>query len=177
MNTRQETRHEAHKREAAQEEAAERKREDREAVAHAKHDALGKEAAAIDSENQAKLAGYMPSINEPPQPQAKPVITALMPAFCVIGDPDFTLFITGENFSDTSVIFFAGHDEPTTLNADGTVSTGVKPSLWGAPTTVSCRVHNGAQPSNALDFEFRAPIEADAMTVKRPAPDHERRRR
>lgn len=168
MNTRHETRHEAHKREAAEDEAAERKREDREAAKQAKHDALGKEADAIDSETQAKLEGFMPSINEPPQLQlqAKPVITALMPAFCVIGDPDFTLFISGEGFADKSVIFFAGHDEPTTLNADGTVSTGVKPSLWASPTTVSCRVHNGVQPSNALDFEFRAVIGADAMTVQ-----------
>jgi hypothetical protein len=167
MNTRQETKHEAHKREAAEEESAERKREDRESIrrqdavsaadaAASKHDARNKEADAIDAETKAKLEGYMPSINEPPQLQDKPVITALMPAFCEIGGEDFTLFISGANFSDKSVIFFAGHDEPTTLNEDGTVSTGVKPSLWSAPTTVGCRVHNGAQPSNALDFEFRA---------------------
>jgi hypothetical protein len=170
MTTRQETRLEATRREAAEDEAAERKREDREAVAQAKVDALNKEADAIDTGTQAKLEGFMPSINEPmaqPQLQDKPTITALMPAFCEIGDPDFTLFISGENFRDTSVIFFAGHDEPTTLNDDGTLSTGVKPSLWASPVVVQCRVHNGAQPSNSLDFEFRAVIEADAMTVKR----------
>lgn len=176
MNTRHETKHEATKREAAEEEAAERKREDREAAAQAKHDAINKEADAIESEIEAKLGGFMPSINEPPQPQAKPAIAQLMPAFCAIGDPDFTLFITGENFSDKSAIFFAGHPEPTVLNEDGTVSTGVKPNLWTSPTIVSCRVHNGAQASNSLDFEFRAPIGADAMTVRRPAPSHDRRR-
>lgn len=135
------------------------------AAKHAPPDKAAQEAAA--AETQAKLEGFMPSINEPPQLQHKPVITALMPAFCEIGGDDFTLFISGENFSDKSVIFFAGHDEPTTLNDDGTLSTGVKPSLWDVPTTVGCRVHNGAQPSNALNFEFRAPIDEDASTVRR----------
>jgi hypothetical protein len=52
------------------------------------------------------------------------------------------------------VIFFAGHDEPTTLNEDGTLSTGVKPSLWGAPVVVTCYVRNGTLASNGLIFTF-----------------------
>jgi hypothetical protein len=108
------------------------------------------------------------SINEPSTPSfeevagaVKPTITALMPDFCAIGDPDFTLFISGEGFGENSIIFFAGHDENTTLNEDGTVSTGVKPSLWGAPVTVQVRVHNGTQSSNALDFTFTAAADRD----------------
>lgn len=95
------------------------------------------------------------SINEPldlemPDP---PVITALEPNECAIGDPDFTLDITGTGFYPASVIHFAGHDEPTTYN-DGVLSTGVKPSLWGAPVVVQCQVFNGEVASNAVDFTF-----------------------
>jgi hypothetical protein len=96
------------------------------------------------------------SINEPPDlnmPEA-PVITSIDPEDCVIGEADFTLFITGTGFYPASIIHFAGHDEPTTLNEDGTLSTGVKPSLWGAPVVVQCQVANGEVMSNAVDFTF-----------------------
>jgi hypothetical protein len=96
----------------------------------------------------------IPSINEPPVPQEKPVIMAIEPPSCVIGDPDFTLHVSGEKFIESSVIFFAGYDEPTTFNEDGTLSTGVKPSLWGAPVIVQCQVRNGAQLSDPVDFAF-----------------------
>jgi hypothetical protein len=45
--------------------------------------------------------------------------------------PDFDLHVTGENFTTASIIYFAGHDEPTTLNEDGTVSTA---STWRCGT-------------------------------------------
>jgi hypothetical protein len=109
------------------------------------------------------------SINEPMVPsfeevagQVPPTITALEPDYCAIGDPDFTLKISGEGLSANSMIFFAGHDEPTTYNEDGTVSTGVKPSLWGAPVVVKVYVRNGTLHSNPLDFTFAAVAEADA---------------
>jgi hypothetical protein len=95
------------------------------------------------------------SINEPPDPAIlNPVIAALTPDSCTIGQPDFTLFVSGTGFSSQSVIHFAGHDEPTTLNADGTLSTGVKPSLWLNPVVVQCQVRNGPVMSNAVDFTF-----------------------
>jgi hypothetical protein len=94
---------------------------------------------------------------EPEPPAVPPILTSLLPAQATIGDPDFTLFITGQGFTESSVIFFAGHDEPTTLNGDGTLSTGVKPSLWGVPVVVQCSVHNGAVSSNVLDFTFVDP--------------------
>jgi hypothetical protein len=101
------------------------------------------------------------SINEPPslealKAQLTPVITSLEPSSCEIGSADFTLVITGENFGDKSVIHFAGFDEPTTLNADGTISTGVKPSLWSSPAVVPVLVKNGPAASEALDFTFTA---------------------
>jgi hypothetical protein len=106
---------------------------------------------------------FSASINEPqtvslPVPEnievPKPVITALAPDECVIGDDDFTLYISGDNFFADSVISFAGHDEPTTLNEDGTLSTGVKPSLWADPVVVPVLVKNGPEISEPVDFTF-----------------------
>ncbi len=98
------------------------------------------------------------SINEGPQfpvDAAPPAIEGIAPETCTIGQPDFPLVITGTGFYPGSVITFAGHDEPTTFE-DGTLSTGVKPSLWGSPATVQVSVHNGAVVSNAVDFTFEA---------------------
>jgi hypothetical protein len=105
---------------------------------------------------------YFPSINEPPPADAvaeavTPVITALTPDSCVIGDADFTLYVSGEKFGESSEIMFAEQPEPTTLNADGTLSTGVKPSLWSAAAVVKVVVCNGALVSEPMDFTFTAP--------------------
>ena len=53
-----------------------------------------------------------------------------------------------------NVIHFAGHDEPSTLNVDGTLSTGVKPALWASPVVVEVKVRNGSLTSVPLPFEF-----------------------
>jgi hypothetical protein len=100
------------------------------------------------------------SINEPPPPppdvddDVRPMLDYLEPGSCVIGDADFTLFVHGTNFFPGSVIHFAGHDEPSTLNVDGTLSTGVKPSLWASPVVVEVKVRNGSLTSVPLPFEF-----------------------
>jgi hypothetical protein len=89
--------------------------------------------------------------------EVAPTITSLEPAGCTIGTPDFTLFVHGTGFSAGSVIHFAGHDEPSTYSdVDGSLSTGVKPSLWLAPAVVQCTVRNGTMESNAVAFEFAA---------------------
>jgi hypothetical protein len=113
------------------------------------------------------------SINEAPvledvKEQLTPVLTGIEPDNAVCGDPDFTLYITGENFGDRSVIQFAGQDEPTTLSEDKTqVSTGVKPSLWVNPDVVQVYVRNGSLMSSALDFTFaEAPVADTAKKGK-----------
>jgi hypothetical protein len=96
------------------------------------------------------------SINEPPHvtmPE-KPEITGYDPYECAIGDPDFTLVVSGTGFYPQSIIHFAGHDEPTTLTEDGTLTTGVKPSLWLAPATVQLSIFNGPIESNIVEFVF-----------------------
>ena len=107
---------------------------------------------------------YSASINEPqtvslPVPPdvevPVPSITSIEPTDCMLGDPDFTLYVSGENFFADSVIHFADHDEPTTLEADGTLSTGIKPSLWMDPVTVQVQIKNGPAISDPADFEFK----------------------
>jgi hypothetical protein len=109
------------------------------------------------------------SINEPMTPAFEevsgavtPTISALEPDTCAIGDPDFDLHITGENFTTASIIYFAGHDEPTTLNEDGTVSTGINMDVWHGPDTVNVYVRNGTLHSNALEFTFTEAAEGGA---------------
>jgi hypothetical protein len=122
------------------------------------------EPAAAPKEELQQAFPYSASINEPqtvslPLPAGvevpKPAITGYDPYECMIGDPDFTLTVTGDNFFGDSVINFAGHDEPTTHDAEaGTLSTGVKPSLWTEPATVEVFVKNGPESSTPVNFEF-----------------------
>jgi hypothetical protein len=132
------------------------------------HEAKGKaksEAkAAPKTEAPPAAFPFSASINEPqtvslPLPEGvtvpKPVITGYDPYDCMIGDPDFQLVVTGENFFNDSVIHFAGHDEPTTFDAEAkTLSTGVKPSLWTEPATVQVQIRNGPEISDPVEFEF-----------------------
>ena len=109
---------------------------------------------------------FTASVNEPqavslPLPEGvevpKPSISSLSPAECATTDDDFTLDVSGENFFADSVIHFAGHDEPTTFNKEeGTLSTGIKPSLWDgqAPLTVQVIIKNGPEASDPVDFNF-----------------------
>ena len=110
-----------------------------------------------------------PSSRPDLEPSDPPVITAITPDTCVMGDPDFTLYVSGTGFHATSVIFFDGYDEPTTLNEDGTLSIGVKPSLWYSPVTVQCQVRNGEVLSDAVDFSFIAPVEPSPSKPSDPA--------
>lgn len=110
--------------------------------------------------------GHLMSINEPHGSEVippvdpdeggeAPAITALEPASCAIGGPDFTMYVSGTGFTPESIIHFAGYDEPTAYNdIDGSLSTGIKPSLWQAPDTVQVSIKNGAQVSEEVDFTF-----------------------
>jgi hypothetical protein len=111
------------------------------------------------------------SLNEPlpfDLPDAPPpVVTLLEPAEATIGDPSFTLYVTGEQFNPGSSIFFAGYTEPTTLEADGRLSTGIDMSVWLGPDTVKVSVFNADRQSNEVDFTFlpgaRAAVDPDEL--------------
>jgi hypothetical protein len=92
---------------------------------------------SINEPQSSRLFNFSPaSINEPPTLPEAPEITSIAPAEATIGDPSFTLYVTGKGFDADTVIVFAGYDEPTTLNADGTVSTGVNMDVWKGQDTV-----------------------------------------
>jgi hypothetical protein len=134
------------------------------------------------------------SINEPPGSNTLPVeegyvepvpaITTMEPQEAEIGGADFKLVIGGDNIHGSTVIIFAGHDEPTTDNGDGTISTGVKPSLWTEPVVVPVKVRNGGVESEEMAFTFTAPagtrhaehVELDEDDDEK-LPHHKRKRR
>jgi len=93
-----------------------------------------------------------------------PVLSGLEPTTAAIGDPSFTLKVSGTGFIvHESTIVFAGLDEPTQLNEDGTVSTGVNMDYWHGPDVIQVQVRNGTQYSEPLEFTFTAAApEADA---------------
>jgi hypothetical protein len=93
-----------------------------------------------------------------------PVLSGLEPSTAAIGDPSFTLKVSGTGFlQNTSVIVFAGQDEPTQLNEDGTVSTGVNMGVWHGADTVPVCVRNESLLSEPLEFTFTAAPESDAL--------------
>jgi len=88
--------------------------------------------------------------------QHDPVISSLEPSTAAIGDPSFKLVVTGETFTNESVIVFAGHDENTQLNEDGTLSTGVNMAYWHGPDVIPVMVRNGSMYSEPAEFTFTA---------------------
>ena len=83
-------------------------------------------------------------------------ISSIEPSTAAIGDPSFTLYVTGENFHAESVIVFAGQDENTSLGEDGRLSTGVNMGFWHGADTVPVCVRNGPGGvlSEPVDFTF-----------------------
>jgi hypothetical protein len=84
-----------------------------------------------------------------------PVLTALTPDTAKIGDPSFTLHVTGTDFRPGAVIVFAGMDEPTTLVSPTEVTTLVNMDVWLGHDVLPVKVRSFAgQESNELPFTF-----------------------
>ena len=128
----------------------------------------------VDAHSELPPGHYNNSVNEPPgsdvggegggEPGAgeAPTLTALDPDTAVAGDADdITLYVSGTGFTEDSVIVFGAYDEPTTLESDGTLSTGVKPSLFVVPDTVQVTVRNNTAVSGPLPFTFTDPASDD----------------
>jgi hypothetical protein len=111
----------------------------------------------------------MASINEPPGSNVlgktaediggetvTPVITSLEPDEATIGEETFDIFVHGTGFTENSVIVFAGYEEPTDLEDDGTLSTGINMDVWQGADVVKVAVKNGDKTSNEVDFTFHA---------------------
>ena len=117
------------------------------------------------------------SINEPtniPEGVGMPIVDALSQDSVTIGDDSFVLYVSGASFYDGSVIVFAGHDEPTTLEDDGTLSTGINMDVWLGPDTVKVGVRNITLHSNELDFTLLAAPEADTEVSDNGTVKHSR---
>ena len=98
-----------------------------------------------------------------------PIVTSLEPTECTLGDADFTIAVSGTGFYEQSTIVFAGQDEPTTLESDGTLTTGVNMAVWHGPDTVQVGVRNGPIESNTMPFTFKAAPEADTAVAEEGA--------
>ena len=64
--------------------------------------------------------------------------------------------VSGVGLVMESVIVFAGQDEPSKLETNGTLTTGVNMSVWHGPDEVEVRVKNGEHISEPLMFTFTA---------------------
>ena len=142
---------------------------------HEHEETKAKEAPAAKEAVPPQPFPFSASINEPqavslPLPQGTkvpvPSISSLNPTEVETGGEDFTLYVSGENIFRDSVINFAGQDEPSTLNEDGTLSTVVKPSLWADPVTVPVLIKNGPESSEPVDFAFNAPAASRSKKKK-----------
>jgi len=104
------------------------------------------------------------SINEPEgtiqklqeQKAPPPAISSISPEDAVVLAPDFDLTVTGTGFTSTSVISFNAVDVPTTFVSATELTTTVASSTVADPQLVSVTVKNGAEVSNAAEFEFTA---------------------
>jgi hypothetical protein len=83
-----------------------------------------------------------PYLDAPLDPTA-PVLHALVPNQAFVGDPDLTLKVMGEGFTDKSVIVWNNADEPTTFVSETQLETGVKPSTAWGPITIEVYVRTG----------------------------------
>ena len=90
----------------------------------------------------------------PPEP---PVITSLDPATAAIGDPDFTLHVTGTGFGADSVIVWNGSDEPTTVVSATEVTTDVNMATATAAVALPVQVRTGGDLSAPAVFTFTDP--------------------
>jgi hypothetical protein len=103
-----------------------------------------------------------------------PVVGTLVPSNVELGSASFTLRIHGSNFNQSSVIIFAGQEEPTTIISDKEVTTGVDMSVWLGPDSVPVEVMNSdtGVVSNSLSFTFIATEPALFGTSRAVKSDH-----
>ena len=98
------------------------------------------------------IAGW----TDAPPAGSAPTVSALVPSTVAIGAPNFTVHVLGANFTPDAVIVFNGFDEPTTVESDTEVTTGVNMDVWHAPAVVPVAVRAGGVVSAPVSFTFTA---------------------
>ena len=88
---------------------------------------------------------------------AKPTLTALLPASVESGGPDINFICEGTNFNPNTTIVFNNSPEPTTLLSGTQVTTIVKVSMNSVAVDVPVYVTDGTNNSAVLTFSFVAP--------------------
>jgi hypothetical protein len=82
-----------------------------------------------------------------------PLLTALDPMTAALGDPSFTLRVTGEGFVPNAVILWNGGAEPTTVVSATEVTTEVNLATASVAMPIPIQVRNGLGGlSNTLTF-------------------------
>jgi hypothetical protein len=82
-----------------------------------------------------------------------PVLTALDPVTAALGDPSFTLHVTGEGFVPNAIILWNGGAEPTTVVSPTEVTTEVNMATASVAAAIPIQVRNGEGGlSNTLTF-------------------------
>lgn len=110
---------------------------------------------------------------ELPADAGAPIVTELVPAAAVLGDPNFTLSVRGSGFGPDAQIMWNGAPEPTTVVSPTEVTTLVNMGTATVPASIPVFVQNGAvgAPSNTVAFaltEAAAPeLDASAPTARR----------
>ena len=104
-----------------------------------------------------------------------PVLTSIEPSTARIGQESFVLVVSGHGFvQDISKIVFAGQDEPTKLETNGTLTTGVDMSVWHGPDELEVRVRNDDKVSEPLMFTFTPAVDEESEIAKvRGEHDHD----
>lgn len=83
-----------------------------------------------------------------------PTIDHLLPDSAPAGGSDLRLYVHGTGFMADSVIVFNDNEEPTTMDASGILSTGVRAGMFEVPADVEVKVKTGDEESNVLIFHF-----------------------
>jgi hypothetical protein len=138
----------------------------------AERDAEARAEADFGAPGQFNLSGNpvhtdLPPPGEPvPGPGGELTLTALEPNTCELNGPDVTMVCVGNNFTESSVIYFAGQPEPIVFIDAQHISTVITASLpWGA-VTVDVSVQEGSSQTTPLPFTFTEP--AVALTAPEP---------
>ena len=100
-----------------------------------------------------------------------PRITGVDPAGCTVGDPAFTIDVTGSNFASGMTVMFGGAPIPTTFVSDTELSGALDPvglSAAGYPVTVAAGAYEAVPAVMFSVAEAPPPEEAAFMPTHGP---------
>jgi hypothetical protein len=92
-----------------------------------------------------------------PAPGEEPTLNSINPSSARIGSADVTMNVTGQRFTETSLIYFNGGAEQTIYYDAGKLSTVVKPSTASVPGSYPVWVQQGSYQTTQKMFTFTDP--------------------